>query len=111
TWQRAATVFEVATETGIDAFAVGHSRFRDSGFTAAVLRGAEYVAADLLESRVDRAIELLARPGPALIYFYVSDLDTIAHAHGVESPEWTHELESLDAAVGRLTQALSPSQG
>ena len=41
TWQRMPTVFERAAESGVTSFAVGHSRFRDSGFTAAVLRGAE----------------------------------------------------------------------
>ena len=111
TWQRMPTVFERAGESGVASFAIGHGRFRDSGFTAAVLRGAEYLAADVLETRIDRAIELLSRPGPILVYLYVSDLDTIAHSHGVESGEWTRALESLDAVVARLVRALSPRQG
>jgi len=111
TWQRMPTVFERAGESGVASFAIGHGRFRDSGFTAAVLRGAEYLAADVLETRIDRAIELLSRPGPTLVYLYVSDLDTIAHSHGVESGEWTRALESLDAVVARLVRALAPRQG
>jgi hypothetical protein len=110
-WQRMPTIFERAAQTGVASYAIGHSRFRDSGFTAAVLRGAEYLGADVLETRVDRAIELLNRPGPTLSYLYVSDLDVIAHTHGVESGEWTRALESLDAVVARLVRALSPRQG
>jgi hypothetical protein len=111
TWQRMPTLFERAHGEGVASVAIGHSRFEDSGFTRAVLRGAEYLPADLPETRVDRAIEQLARTGPALLYLYVSDLDTIAHAHGVESAEWTGALESLDAALGRLVRALGPRQG
>ena len=110
-WQRMPTVFERAAQLGVASYAIGHSRFRDSGFTAAVLRGAEYLAADVLETRIDRAIELLGRPGPTLAYLYVSDLDTFAHNHGVESGEWTRALESLDAVVARLARVLSPRQG
>ena len=111
TWQRVPTLFERAAGLGVASYAIGHSRFRDSGFTGAVLRGAEYVVADVLENRVDRALELLARPGPAILYLYVSDLDMIAHQHGVESGEWTRALETLDAAIGRLVAGLSPRDG
>ena len=45
TWQRAATVFETARHSGIRSFAVGAARYADSGFTHAVLRGADHVAA------------------------------------------------------------------
>ena len=44
-WQRMPTVFERTAAAGIRSVAITHSRYRDSGFTRAMLRGAEFVGA------------------------------------------------------------------
>jgi hypothetical protein len=111
TWQRAETVFERAGRAGVRSYAIGQPRYSDSGFTHAVLRGAEYVPGKRVADRFDAARDILRRPGPSLTYLYVSELDTVAHASGWESPAWTTELEALDGHVASLTSALGRSDG
>ncbi|MEO5920127.1 MAG: nucleotide pyrophosphatase/phosphodiesterase family protein [Pseudolysinimonas sp.] len=110
-WQRRPTLFETSKADGIRAVAIGSPRHRESGFTAAVLRGADYHGAATTAERFARARHELAAPGPALVYLYVSELDVEAHAHGLTSPRWIAALEELDAEVGRLAESLGPRQG
>jgi hypothetical protein len=103
TWQRASTVFEQAVDSGLAAVAVGPVRFADSGFSRAVLRGAEYRAGASIADRFEVAARWLREPGPpGLLYLYVPELDMIAHARGWESPEWTERLEVVDAELRTL---------
>ncbi len=109
-WQRLPTLFESARATGLLPIAIGPARYADSGFTRAVLRGADYRAGVSIADRLARAHEALAGP-PAVIYVYVPELDTASHAHGLESPNWLNALEELDAAVGRFAPRLGPTHG
>ena len=112
TWQRRPTLFERAVSEGFSAVVVGPARYSDSGFTRAVLRGAEYRAAASIADRFEVAAAWLREPGPAgLLYLYVPELDSIAHASGWESPEWTERLESIDAEVRRLAGSLGTRDG
>ncbi len=111
TWQRAETVFERAAADGVASFALGVPAYADSGFTHAVLRGAEFIGGRTMADRFDAAREVLRTPGPALTYLYVAELDQVAHARGWESPRWTAELETLDALVAGLAASLGPGQG
>jgi predicted AlkP superfamily pyrophosphatase or phosphodiesterase len=109
-WQRVPTLFEMADAAGLAAIAIGPARYRESGFTHAVLRGAEYRAAPSIADRLARAADTLSGP-PALVYVYVPELDSAAHAHGLESPNWIAALEELDAAVARFIPRLGPHHG
>ena len=109
-WQRLPTLFQAADASGLTSIAIGPARYAESGFTRAVLRGAEYRAGASIADRLARAHEALAGP-PALIYVYVPELDTASHAHGLESPNWVNALEELDAAVGRFAPHLGPAHG
>ena len=109
-WQRVPTLFQKADSTGLAAIAIGPARYAESGFTRAVLRGADYRAGASIADRLARAHEALAGP-PALIYVYVPELDTASHGHGLESPNWVNALEELDAAVARFAPGLGPSHG
>ncbi len=112
TWQRQRTVFEHATELGFQAVAVGPARYRDSGFTQAVLRGARYRVAASIADRFEAARNWLREPGATgLLYLYVPELDVAAHAKGWESPEWTQRLDEVDAAARSLVGALGPTDG
>jgi predicted AlkP superfamily pyrophosphatase or phosphodiesterase len=104
-------VFERAARAGIRTYAIGQPRYSDSGFTHAVLRGAEYVPGRLVADRFEAARSILRTPGPSLTYLYVSELDTVAHASGWESAAWTAELEELDGEVSRLSAALGRNDG
>lgn len=111
TWQRSRTIFERAQEFDVTSVAIGRERYRDSGFTAAVLRGAEFQAAESIEDRIALAGQELRRSGPRLIYVYVPELDATGHAKGMASGEWTAALETLDAALAPLAASLTASQG
>ncbi|PZQ91496.1 MAG: hypothetical protein DI534_00455 [Leifsonia xyli] len=110
-WQRMPTLFERATAAGVRAVAITHTRYRDSPFTRAMLRGAEFLAATGAAGRTEQLRGVLAAPGPALVYYYVPDLDVAGHAHGVDSPEWLVALESFDAEMSSLTGMLGARAG
>jgi predicted AlkP superfamily pyrophosphatase or phosphodiesterase len=110
-WQPVPTVFERASELGVSSFAIGEPRFATSGFTAAVLRGAEYVPVKQVPDRFDAARAVLDRVDRGILYIYVAELDKAAHSFGWESPEWTERLEVLDAAVARFAAGLRADEG
>ncbi len=102
-WQRVATVFERAVDAGLRARVVAAPRYRDTVFTRAVLRGAEFHAGASVDDRVRAVLELLDAPGePQLVYLYVPELDQAAHAHGADSARYVAALEELDAALTPL---------
>ena len=111
-WQRKPTLFQLAAADGFSAVVVGPARYSDSGFTHAVLRGAEYRAAASIADRFEVAAAWLREPGPAgVLYLYVPELDSIAHASGWESTEWTERLELIDAEVRGLAGTLGRRDG
>jgi predicted AlkP superfamily pyrophosphatase or phosphodiesterase len=109
TWQRRQTLFESAVGEGFSAVVVGPARYSESGFTRAVLRGAEYRSAASIGDRFEVAASWLRESGPAgVLYLYVPELDSIAHGAGWESREWTDRLELVDGEVRRLAAVLGP---
>jgi hypothetical protein len=110
-WQPVPTVFERAVDAGLDAVAIGPERYRDSGFSQAVLRGATYIGASSIADRVDSAVEWLESSSRGIAYVYVPELDVAGHATGAGSPEWTTWLETLDAAVRDLAGRLGAGDG
>ena len=111
TWQPMPTVFERAVALGHSAVVIGPERYRDSGFSKAVLRGAEYIGASSIGDRLERAADWLDEPGTGIAYVYVPELDVAGHATGAESPEWIGWLETLDAAVREMETRLGPDAG
>lgn len=106
TWQPVPTVFETARNSAIPSFVVAPEKYRSSGFTRAVLRGAEYTAGASIADRFTATRGILDRTPRAIVYLYVPELDMAAHAHGNESPEWTRHLETVDGEVARLADSL-----
>lgn len=111
TWQRVPTLFERAVADGIPAFAVGPGRYRDTGFTHAVLRGAEYRGGETLAERFAEVRRIHAVSERSLTYVYAPEVDTAAHAHGMSSDHWTAALEEVDTAVGAYVATLGPRTG
>lgn len=111
TWQRMPTVFERSADAGIPGHVVGSERYRDSGFTRAVLRGAEYRSGATIADRVGVTRDILDAADRALVYLYIPELDSTGHAHGSESSAWTDVLEEVDAAVAVLLTGLRPQEG
>lgn len=110
-WQPHPTVFERAAAAGVDAVVVGAERYRDTGFTEAVLRGARFEAQRSIGDRIARGLELLRGSEPRLVYIYVPELDMAGHADGVESPHWTERLEELDASLAALERGVPADAG
>ncbi|WP_395243194.1 alkaline phosphatase family protein [Agromyces sp. MMS24-K17] len=110
-WQRSRTWFEEAGERGIRSVSVAAARYADSGYTRAVLRGAEVRIAPRIGDRFDEAHRLLVEGPPTLVYLYVPELDQLAHAHGWESDRWLAALETLDSEFGRFLQRVPRDVG
>jgi predicted AlkP superfamily pyrophosphatase or phosphodiesterase len=111
TWQRSETLFESAAADGVPTFAIGAARYADSGYTRAVLRGAEFRAAASVPDRFAMAQSVLEQHRGALVYLYVPELDQAAHAHGWESARWLGLLEQLDAEVAAFERRMPRGTG
>jgi predicted AlkP superfamily pyrophosphatase or phosphodiesterase len=83
-WQRRPTLFETAND--VRSVVIGQSRYRDSGFTAAVLRGAEYMSVDDIAARFAAAARVTLERAATLVYLYIPELDMAAHAEGTARP-------------------------
>jgi hypothetical protein len=110
-WQRSRTVFEQATDLGVPSYIVGEERFRHSGFTAAVLRGATYRSGASIGERFAETRRILDGEDSAIVYLYVAELDQAGHAFGWESMEWTRQLETIDEAVHAFAATLGRREG
>lgn len=111
TWQRLPTLFESSQDAGVSSFAIGAERFRGSGFTQAVLRGAHYRSAETIAQRMGEARLLLDTVPGALVYVYVPELDQAAHAVGWLSDSWIRRLEEVDSAVRDFAASLHAREG
>lgn len=111
TWQREPTVFELAAADGLRTSVVGPPKYATSGFTAAVLRGADYHQAKTLDERFAATRRILDEGRPGIVYLYVPELDMTAHASGWESGRWTDQLEALDGAVRVFVATLAADEG
>lgn len=111
TWQRRDTVFQTAAAQAIRALAIGPERYRDSDFSRAVLRGAEYLAGASMSDRFDVARAALSAPDRTIAYVYVPELDVAGHAEGWESTAWTSRLEEFDGAFAAFLRGLPRDVG
>ena len=111
TWQRVPTLFETARTKDIASFAIGMERYRNSGFTKAVLRGALYRSGASIADRFAEARVVLDEIDRGLLYIYVPELDQAGHSNGWQSPLWTSALEELDQATGTFSATLSRREG
>lgn len=98
TWQRCETIFERAARAGHRTFAVGPAGYAGSGFSQAVLRGAEYVPTDVLRERFAKALALADEHDGSVVYCYMPEVDKAGHSRGIDSARWLAALEDVDAA-------------
>ncbi|MGB3413090.1 MAG: alkaline phosphatase family protein [Microbacteriaceae bacterium] len=113
-WQLAPTLMRQSAER---CYVLSDAKHRTSGFSQAVLAGAEYLGIDGLSERFARALELIQDAhrtpnGPGVFcYVYVSSLDQAAHKSGVGSREWLEALESIDHEFRLMTSRLDDQSG
>jgi hypothetical protein len=105
-WQPGSTIFERAAAAGIAAIRVAAGAFRQSGLSAATMRGADYHAADTPGALVASTAAALAAERRALALVYTGDLDATGHAWGCESPAWRFQLGHVDRLAEQLAGAL-----
>lgn len=101
-WQRAQPITERESASGRPCFIVSKAEYAGTGFTDAIMRGAEFHAAADVTERAHLAAELAAQHPGSFTYLYAPELDAIGHKRGWESDEWTHGLEKIDAASRML---------
>jgi hypothetical protein len=101
-----ATAFERAAAQGVATTLVGPGQHAHSGMTRAVLRGGSYRSAFTLPDLVAVTAEVLAEPGPQLVYSYTPDLDLVGHIRGVDSDTWRLQLAEVDKAAQALAERL-----
>ena len=89
---------------------IAAEEYRSTPFTTATMRGAEFIAADEISERIDRAIEV-AKGRESLSYLYFPELDKYGHKFGWSSPGWAALLEQVDAGLARLAKVMPGDAG
>ena len=108
TWQPRPTVYQRAAGAGIAAYHIAQGSFRGSGLTNALMRGAEYLAADSMGALAARAAAALADNARAFVTVYHGDLDGTGHVFGVGSDAWRNQLAHVDKLAEHLAGGLPP---
>jgi hypothetical protein len=88
---------------------IAPERIVHSDFNAAASGRAQRVGYRSLRELCDRLVEACAAKNRKFIYAYYSELDSLAHAHGIGSDEARAELARIDAAFDSLLRALKGS--
>ena len=105
-WQPGSTVFERAAAAGISALRIASGAYRNSGLSAASMRGADYRPAETPGALVGRTAAALAEQPRGLAMVYTGDLDGTGHACGCLSPAWRYQLGHVDRLAEQLADAL-----
>jgi hypothetical protein len=84
---------------------VTRAEFRDSGFTAAHLRGSDFRGWQTPAVLVEQ-VARLAAGGARFVYAYYDGIDRVAHAHGLADGFLSAELAETDRLVGLLLDRL-----
>ena len=105
-WQPASTIFERAAAAGISALRIAPGAYRNSGLSAASMRGADYRPAETPGALVGRAAAAMAERPRAMAMVYTGDLDGTGHACGCASPAWRYQLGHVDRLAEQLAGAL-----
>jgi predicted AlkP superfamily pyrophosphatase or phosphodiesterase len=110
-FQKMASVGEDALAHDVEVFTVGPGEYAESGFTKLSMSSSVYIAAKTFEERISSVQAILAQKKKSITYLYFPELDSIAHAYGVESTEWRNKLEELDASLKALASNLPKDAG
>lgn len=99
------TMFEVVRANDFRVAAISPVSYAGSGLTKAVLRGADYLAAEDLDQRV-AAVADVTGSGPGLTYVYWPALDRAGHEFGIDSPQWRAAAHDVNELIDTLVTAL-----
>lgn len=103
-WQPMPSLLAEADREGFTVTTLGKRTFAGSGLTHAVLRGGQFIGAELLADRIDVALGIARQPGVS--YCYWGEIDAAGHRHGWQSDQWVAALEDADRELRRLANSL-----
>jgi hypothetical protein len=86
---------------------VTRQEFRESGFSQAHLRGANFVGWKTPATLIEHCRRLVLA-GERFVYAYYPGVDEVAHAYGLCDEFYARELTAADALVGALLDVLPP---
>lgn len=110
-WQPMPTVAEQALGVGIQCNVIAATEYRNTPYTAATMRGANFISADTWDERFEQARQVSASGESSLTYLYIPELDKYGHKNGWSSPGWAVMLEELDAAIHSFCSKLPVDTG
>ncbi len=110
-WQPNETISEQAAKAGIPCYVIGHEEYRNSGYTRATMRRAEYLAAESLAERFEVASQVLNSANESITYLYIPELDKYGHRFGWQSQGWANLLEELDSLLSKFAVRLPKDCG
>lgn len=110
-WQPNTCVSELSTAAGIACNVIGHAEYQHSGYTMATMRTANYLVAESMRERFDRAIEVMVSKSESISYLYIPELDKYGHKFGWETAGWAALLEEVDGELRRLVGKLPSDAG
>ena len=105
-WQPNELVSERASSLGITANVIAAEEYRSTPFTSATMRKTNFIAADTISDRIDRAIEVATAKEDSISYVYFPELDKFGHQNGWTSSGWANILEEIDSALSKLSRKL-----
>ena len=104
-WLLEPPLYAHAREHGIRPVVVAKARFAQTPLTKLIHSGAETLGAATIGQRCEAAL-LAVKAGRALVVVYISELDELAHAQGVDSHAWASKLEEVDSELRILAKGL-----
>lgn len=104
-WLLEPPLYARARASGVRPVVVAKSRFSGTLLTRLIHDGTDSVAAASIEGRCQSALSIVNK-GRSLVVVYISELDEVAHAQGVNSHAWASKLEEVDSELRRLATAL-----
>jgi predicted AlkP superfamily pyrophosphatase or phosphodiesterase len=107
-WQDQETLFEKASQQGINVYHIAAKRYQDSGFTRAALRGGEYIGVNRIELIPEVAISQIknSKQSKNFLYLYINHLDAAGHKTGLDSKPWWDAVSALADCINRLINNL-----
>lgn len=110
-WQPNQNISELSFSLGIQTNVIAASEYQHTGYTKATMRQANFVAAESISDRFEKAREILSSPQESLSYLYIPELDKYGHRNGWQSPGWAALLEEVDSEVQRISKRLPKDSG
>jgi predicted AlkP superfamily pyrophosphatase or phosphodiesterase len=90
---------------------VAAGEYRDTGYTEATMRGANFIAADSWSEKFEAARAIAHSKQDSLTYLYIPELDKYGHQNGWSSSGWAAMLEELDALLRSFCEQLPNDTG